>query len=169
MIRKCFRAATMVVLAALTVAACSSGRSGTNRSSPAAKAGAPSSVDVTPAAHGGAFCDVVRMSRDAMRPLSEDLLRHPANTEGSWDGLVKQWQAMAAAAPPELRGDLRAIVDSWNRAGDEAAKGGWDALSLTRALATQMNDAGFQRAYEHWAGYIHDNCGIEPFNPAQPA
>jgi hypothetical protein len=107
------RAVTMFVLAALTVAACSSGHPGTPGSaragsSPGANAAPTPSGDVTRAAGGGgAFCDVVRTSLAAMRPLSEDLFRNPANTKGNWDGIVKQWQAMAAAAPPELGGDFQ--------------------------------------------------------------
>lgn len=104
-----------------------------------------------------------------MRPLSEDLFRNPADTKGSWDAIIEQWQAMAAAAPPELRTDFRVIIDSWNRAGDEAVTGGGDMLSLGRALAQQMSSDAFQKAYEHQARYVQDKCGIQPFNPAPSA
>jgi hypothetical protein len=164
------RAVTMFVLAALTVAACSSGHPGTPGSaragsSPGANAAPTPSGDVTRAAGGGAFCDVVRTSLAAMRPLSEDLFRNPANTKGNWDGIVKQWQAMAAVAPPELGGDFQVIVDSWNRAGDEAAKGGWDLLSLARALGQQMSNDAFQQAYEHQARYVQENAASNRSTP----
>jgi hypothetical protein len=160
------------VLVVLVATACSSTRSPTAGSRPAgaapsgsANASTIAGAAPTAAAGGGPFCEVVKSSQEAMRPLSRDLFKNPANTKASWDGIMAQWNRMAAAAPPEVRDDFRVIVDSWNRAGDEAAKGGWDIVTLIRALAKQMDADTFQQAYVHRAQYIHDRCGFDPFDP----
>ena len=163
-----------LVLAALAVASCSSGRPGPAgaapaQSQPGANDRSGSTTDAAPTTGGGSFCEVVKTSREAMRPFSEDLVRKPTNAKANWEGIVTQWRALAAAAPPELRDDFRVIVDAWNRAGDEASKGGWDLLVLIRALSQQMDNEAFQKAYVHQAGYIKDRCGIDPFNPAPSA
>lgn len=151
---------TVLVLAVLSVSACSAGNPGTAGSSRSAPV--PVATGATPAAAGGPFCDVARTSLTAMRPLSEGLISNPANVRADWEGIVAQWQAMAAAAPAELRGDFAVILDAWNHASDAAAAGGWDILSLTRGLAKQMDNDAFQRAYVHETGYVKDRCGIEP-------
>jgi hypothetical protein len=172
--RKFLLGMAVPVLAALAVVACSSGHSGTAGSAPAesqpsAKTASHPSTNATPVTAGGSFCDVVKTSHEAMRPLSHELYTRPTNTEADWDGIMKEWRTMAGAAPPELRDDFRVIVDAWNRAGDQAAKAGWDFLALIRALSQEMDGKAFQQAYEHQAGYIHDRCGFDPFDPASPA
>jgi hypothetical protein len=162
----------LLAMAAAILAACTAatGHPGATRSAPAAQpsgantAPPPDPNAAPPAGGGGAFCDVVRTSQKAMGQLSQKLFANPTDTEANWNGIVEQWRTMAAAAPPELRDDYRVILDTWKRVGDEAAKNGWDLLALMRAEAKQMQNDAFQKAYEHNVRYLHDRCGIDPFD-----
>jgi hypothetical protein len=164
------RSWTILLAAALTAVAlpaCSSGSGPTGPSSTAAAenpatrpAGAPPA-----AAGGGSLCDEYRTRRPAIAGLTLKALKgDPADVKAFLDGVLAADQAYAAAAPRELRADIQVTVRVHQHDRDVTEQAGWSPLAMTQATANDLKNEEYMKAFEDFAGYLHDHCGIDVFD-----
>jgi len=131
------------------------------QSSPGAASSAPSSSG------GGPYCEQWRTRRETIARHYLDATRQsdPAALRADIEAIGEEYAALAEAAPPELRGDYRVILQVFDRNRASIARANWTPLAVVRTLADNLQDDPYLTAYGHNASYLRDHCGIDVGDP----
>jgi hypothetical protein len=93
----------------------------------------------------------------------------PATSAGtssaSAAGSVAVYQALADAAPPELRADAELLLTTYQEDREEIAQAGWKPLAVVNTLADDLQDDNYVDAAGHQMTYLLDVCHIDPTKP----
>lgn len=131
-------------------------------------ASAAQSVPAAPesASGGGAYCDVYR-ERGATLLLLQNASREtdPAKLKADFGSVVAVYQALADAAPPELRADAELLRKTYEDDREEIAQAGWTPRAMLNALADDLQDDSYINAAGHQMTYLQDVCHIDPTKP----
>jgi hypothetical protein len=123
------------------------------------------------ASDGGAYCDVFR-DQGATLLLLHNASREtdPAKLEADFDRVVAVYQALADAAPPELRADAELLLKTYKDDREEIAQAGWQPVAVVNTLADNLRDDSYVNAAGHQMTYLTETCHIDPTKPkALPA
>jgi hypothetical protein len=90
----------------------------------------------------------------------------PAKARAHFDSVVAVYQALADAAPPELRADAQLILKTFQDDREAIAQAGWTPRAVLTTLADDLNDDAYLSATGRQTTYLTDVCGIDPANPA---
>jgi hypothetical protein len=114
----------------------------------------------------GAYCDVYR-DQGAKLLLLHNASREadPAKVKADFDSVVAVYQALADAAPPELRADAELLLRTYKEDREEIAQAGWKPLAMVNTLADDLQDDGYVNAAAHQMTYLQDVCHIDPTKP----
>jgi hypothetical protein len=134
--------------------------------SSASTAGSVSAAPPESASAGGAYCDVFR-DQGATLLLLNNASREadPAKVRADFDSVVAVYQALADAAPPELRADAELLLKTYKDDREEIARAGWTPLAMVNTLADDLHDDNYVNAAGHQMTYLQDVCHIDPTKP----
>jgi hypothetical protein len=89
----------------------------------------------------------------------------PAKLEADFDRVVAVYQALADAAPPELRADAELLLKTYQDDRQEIAQAGWKPVAMLNAFADDLRDDNYVNAAGHQMTYLWDVCHIDPTKP----
>jgi hypothetical protein len=116
---------------------------------------------------GGAYCDVFRAQGAKLLLLTRASTEtDPAKVKADFDSVVAVYQALADAAPPELRGDAELLLRTYQEDREAIARAGWTPRAVINTLADDLNDDDYLNAAGHQMTYLKDVCQVDPANPA---
>jgi hypothetical protein len=139
---------------------------------PPTPAGAPAtsatgSAPARPQTGGGAYCDVFRDRGATLLLLTKAATEtDPAKVKADFDSVVAVYQALADAAPPELRADAQLLLTTYQDDREAIARAGWTPRAVLTTLADDLKDDAYVNAAGHQMTYLNDVCRIDPANPA---
>jgi hypothetical protein len=160
-----------VCLAVTTLTGCG-GASDQEDGQSTAPAGAPAasatgSDPARPQTGGGAYCDVFRDQGGKLLLLTKVATEtDPAKVKADFDSVVAVYQALADAAPPELRADAQLLLQTYQDDREAIARAGWTPRAVLNTLADDLNDDAYVNAAGHQMTYVNDVCKIDPANLA---
>jgi hypothetical protein len=159
-----------ICLASIGLTACgSTADKADGRPATSADTSSPSAAKPEPsadAAGGGSYCNVYR-KQGATLLLLHNASREtdPAKVKADFDSVVAVYQALADAAPPELRADAELLVKIFEDDRAEIAQAGWKPLAMVNTLADDLQDDDYVNAVGHQMTYLQDVCHIDPTKP----
>jgi hypothetical protein len=116
---------------------------------------------------GGGYCDVFRDQGGKLLLLTKVTTEtDPAKVKADFDTVVAVYQALADAAPPELRADAQLLLKTYQDDREAIARAGWTPRAVLNTLADDLNDDKYVAAAGHQMTYVNDVCKIDPANPA---
>jgi hypothetical protein len=89
----------------------------------------------------------------------------PAKLKADFDSVVAVYQALADAAPPELRADAELLLKTYKDDREKIARAGWGPLTVVNTLADDLHDDTYVNAAGHQMTYLQDVCHIDPTKP----
>ena len=159
-----------VCLAVTGLAGC--GGAAEKTAGPTAGAPAASATGSAPAPRpqkgdgGGAYCDVFRDQGAKLLLLTTTQKEtDPAKIKADFDSVVAVYQALAEAAPPDLRADAELLVKTYQDDREAIARAGWTPRAVLNTLADDLDNDDYLNAAGHQMTYLNDVCHVDPANP----
>jgi hypothetical protein len=82
----------------------------------------------------------------------------PAEVMAAYDEIGQNLRALAAAAPGELSGDYKVLLDEWQRDRDIVEKAGWSPAAAKKQVDAKLDDQHHLDVIGHIASYVDSHC-----------
>jgi hypothetical protein len=116
---------------------------------------------------GGAYCDVFRDQGAKLLLLRKTTGEaDPAKVKSNFDSVVAVYEALADAAPPELRAAAEVQLKTFKDDREEIARAGWKSRAVLEVLAGDLRDDAYVDAVGRHMTYLQEVCHVDPANPA---